>query len=156
MDKKQFSMLCKSSHPHSLLPGLIRANDMWLCPGLSAIQGDTDSPLQMGQLSLTGCLIKLSGQAMWGWLSLLGFSCLWSPQSKRFSPAGYFWVSASACEPWQLDVPRGDVRCPIDSGELPLFLPERIKIGSSIWAFRWWRDPALLSGWPGLSGLESG
>lgn len=41
------------------------------------------------------------------------------------------------CEPSQLSASQRDVECPIDSAELALLLPERIKIGSSIWASRW-------------------
>lgn len=86
--KNNFPCCAKAPHPHSFLPGLIRAIDMWLYPGLSAIQGDTDSPLQMGQLSLTGCLIKQTSNVRATFSP--GLQLLVVPTKQEVFPSGVF------------------------------------------------------------------
>lgn len=86
-----FFSLCKSSS--SLPQLLIKEDGVWLCPGLSAIQGDTNPQLQVVRQRLASCLIKFSEQVTEeGFFLLWYFRCLWFPQRKRFFPMWYFWA----------------------------------------------------------------
>lgn len=136
MDKKQFSSLCKSS-PSPLLSARVNQSNRHVAMSWSKCHsGRHRFSAPDGTAELNRLPHKADKQCEGDFPSWASAAC--GPHKARgFPQRGIFEFSASACEPWQLDVPRGDVRCLIDSGELPLFLPERIKIGSSIWASRW-------------------